>query len=145
MVEVSGHIATRTVTMKELDVSWKTKKSFFRILSSQSTRIQRWRTWLHLFGTLLTSFAGKEYVGPNEIFASLTDLRSTLAGDWPPEKLVHVVEKLQCKGHGQDGIAIRASGSFIIGNQFLICGDGVQAEGLPNFKDQSFDLESRKV
>ncbi|XP_047326222.1 mitogen-activated protein kinase kinase 3-like [Impatiens glandulifera] len=92
------------------------------------------------------SFAGKEYVGPNEIFASLTDLRSTLAGDWPPEKLVHVVEKLQCKGHGQDGIAIRASGSFIIGNQFLFCGDGVQAEGLPNFKDQSaIDLESRKV
>ncbi|XP_047326260.1 mitogen-activated protein kinase kinase 3-like [Impatiens glandulifera] len=94
----------------------------------------------------LLNFAGKEYGGPNEIFPSLTDLRSTLAGDWPPEKLVHVVEKLQCKGHGQDGIAIRASGSFIIGNQFLFCGDGVQAEGLPNFKDQSaIDLESRKV
>nr|POE65811.1 mitogen-activated protein kinase kinase 3 [Quercus suber] len=90
------------------------------------------------------SFSGKHSVGPNDIFTALSSIRSTLAGDWPPEKLVHVVEKLQCRAHGQDGVAIRVSGSFIVGNQFLICGDGVQVEGLPNFKDLSIDL-SRAV
>ncbi|KAH9790904.1 mitogen-activated protein kinase kinase 3 [Citrus sinensis] len=85
-------------------------------------------------------FSGKHFVGPNDIFATLTNIRRTLAGDWPPEKLIHVVEKLHCRAHGEDGIAIRASGSFMIGNQFLICGDGVQVEGLPNFKDLSIDF-----
>lgn len=63
----------------------------------------------------------------------------------PSEKLVHVVEKLQCKPHGVGGFMIRAIGSFIVGNQFLICGDGVQAEGLPSFKDLGFDLGTRRV
>ncbi|KAE8699664.1 Mitogen-activated protein kinase kinase 3 [Hibiscus syriacus] len=53
------------------------------------------------------SFSGKQFVGPNDIHAMLSSIRSTLAGDWPPEKLVHVVEKLQCRAHGQDGVAIR--------------------------------------
>ncbi|KAK4603576.1 hypothetical protein RGQ29_012191 [Quercus rubra] len=91
------------------------------------------------------SFSGKHSVGPNDIFTALSSIRSTLAGDWPPEKLVHVVEKLQCRAHGQDGVAIRVSGSFIVGNQFLICGDGVQVEGLPNFKDLSIDLSSKRM
>ncbi|THG14544.1 hypothetical protein TEA_011121 [Camellia sinensis var. sinensis] len=91
------------------------------------------------------SFSGKENVGPNDSFATLSNIRSTLAGEWPPEKLVHVVEKLQCRAHGQDGVAIRVSGSFVVGNQFLICGDGVQVEGLPNFKDLSIDLSSRRM
>ncbi|GAV70235.1 Pkinase domain-containing protein [Cephalotus follicularis] len=91
------------------------------------------------------SFSGKISTGQNEIFATLTDIRSTLAGDWPPERLVHVVEKLQCRAYGQDGVAIRVSGSFIIGNQFLICGDGVQAEGLPSLKDLSIDISSKRM
>ncbi|KAL0014381.1 hypothetical protein SO802_001450 [Lithocarpus litseifolius] len=91
------------------------------------------------------SFSGKHSVGPNDIFTALSSIRSTLAGDWPPEKLVHVVEKLQCRAHGQGGVAIRVSGSFIVGNQFLICGDGVQVEGLPNFKDLSIDLSSKRM
>ncbi|KAH7577313.1 hypothetical protein ACOSP7_001830 [Xanthoceras sorbifolium] len=90
-------------------------------------------------------FCGRQYVGPNAIFATLSNVRSTLAGDWPPERLVHVVEKVQCRAHGQDGVAIRVSGSFIIGNQFLICGDGVQVEGLPNFKDLSIDIASKRM
>ncbi|WVZ15257.1 hypothetical protein V8G54_012823 [Vigna mungo] len=65
--------------------------------------------------------------------------------DWPPEKLVHVVEKLQCRAHGEDGVAIRVSGSFIIGNQFLICGDGIQVEGLPNFKDLGIDIATKRM
>lgn len=75
----------------------------------------------------------------------MSNIRSTLAGDWPPERLVHVVEKLQCRAHGQDGVAIRVSGSFIIGNQFLICGDGLQVEGLPNVKDLSIDIPSKRM
>lgn len=90
-------------------------------------------------------FSGKHFVGPNDIFATLTNIRRTLAGDWPPEKLIHVVEKLHCRAYGEDGIAIRASGSFMIGNQFLICGDGVQVEGLPNFKDLSIDVSSKRM
>ncbi|XP_010554056.1 PREDICTED: mitogen-activated protein kinase kinase 3 [Tarenaya hassleriana] len=92
------------------------------------------------------SFSGKHYKGSTEIFSALSDIRDTLAGDLPGEKLVHVVEKLQCKPHGSSGgVAIRAKGSFIIGNQFLICGDGVQAEGMPSFKDLSIDIESRRM
>lgn len=75
----------------------------------------------------------------------MTNIRSTLAGDWPPERLVHVVEKLQCRAHGEHAVAIRVSGSFVIGNQFLICGDGVQCEGLPNFKDLSIDIPSKRM
>ncbi|GLU02105.1 hypothetical protein SLE2022_193720 [Rubroshorea leprosula] len=91
------------------------------------------------------SFSGNQFVGANDIFAKLSNIRSTLAGDWPPEKLVHVVEKLQCRAHGQDGIAIRVSGSFIVGNQFLICGDGLQVEGMPNFRDLSIDIPSKRM
>jgi len=80
-----------------------------------------------------SSFSGKHSVGPNDIFTTLSNIRTTLA------------EKLQCRAHGQDGVAIRVSGSFIIGNQFLICGDGIQVEGLPNFKDLSIDLSSKRM
>lgn len=91
------------------------------------------------------SFSGKESVGPNDIVTTLSDIRKTLSGDWPPERLVHVVEKLQCRAHGLDGVAIRVSGSFIVGNQFLICGDGIQAEGMPDFKDLSIDIPSKRM
>lgn len=95
--------------------------------------------------SILCSFSGKQSVGSDDIFATLSGIRSTLVGDWPPERLVHVVEKLQCRGHGQDGVAIRVSGSFIVGNQFLICGDGVQVEGLPSFKDLSIEISSNRM
>ncbi|KAF5207643.1 Mitogen-activated protein kinase kinase [Thalictrum thalictroides] len=91
------------------------------------------------------SFSDQCSTGPSEIFASLSNIRKMLAGDWPPERLVHVVEKLQCRAHGQDGVAIRVSGSLIIGNQFLICGDGAQAESMPNFKDLSIDIASKRM
>ncbi|KAK6123465.1 hypothetical protein DH2020_042786 [Rehmannia glutinosa] len=105
-----------------------------------------WRHMKTLYeGHSVFSFGGKESVGPNDIFSNLSNIRRTLAGNWPPQKLVHVVEKLQCRAHGQNGIAIRVSGSFIVGNQFLICGDGVQVEGLPNFSDLSIDIPSKRV
>lgn len=58
---------------------------------------------------------------------------------------MHVEEKLQCRAHGQNGIAIRVTGSFIVGNQFLVCGDGLQVEGLPNFRDLSIDIPSKRM
>ncbi|KAI3951073.1 hypothetical protein MKW92_039560 [Papaver armeniacum] len=91
------------------------------------------------------SFSEKVSTGPSEIFTTLSNLRKTLAGDWPPERLVHVVEKLQCRAHGEDGVAIRVSGSFIIGNQFLICGDGILAEGMQNIQDLAIDIKSKRM
>jgi mitogen-activated protein kinase kinase 3 len=40
---------------------------------------------------------------------------------------------------------IRASGSFICGTHFLICGEGVQAEGMPHIEDLSLDISGRRV
>ncbi|GMH15005.1 hypothetical protein Nepgr_016846 [Nepenthes gracilis] len=91
------------------------------------------------------SFSGKQSVGPTDIFVTLCGIRMTLIGDWPRRKLVHVVEKVQCRAHGDSGVAIRVSGSFIIGNHFVICGDGVQVEGLPNFEDLSIDVSSKRI
>lgn len=68
-----------------------------------------------------------------------------MSGDWPREKLVHVVEKLLCRRHGEDGIAIRVWGSFIVGDRFLICGEGVHVEGMPNFNDLGIDLSSKRM
>ncbi|OWM71511.1 hypothetical protein CDL15_Pgr005698 [Punica granatum] len=90
-------------------------------------------------------FSREQFLGQDDIFASLSNIRRTLSGDWPAEKLVHVVEKLQCRGQGEDGIAIRVSGSFILGDRFLICGKGVQVEGMPNFDDLGIDLSTKRM
>ncbi|TKY61129.1 Mitogen-activated protein kinase kinase 3 [Spatholobus suberectus] len=94
--------------------------------------------WLSPFG-----FYGKQHCGPSNIFASLSSIRTILVGDWPPERLVHVVERLQCRAHSENGVAMWVSRSFIIGNQFLVCGDGISVEGLPNFKDLEIDIFSK--
>ncbi|KXG24970.1 mitogen-activated protein kinase kinase 3 isoform X1 [Sorghum bicolor] len=91
------------------------------------------------------SFSGKVYVGQNDIFDSLSNIRKKLKGDRPREKIVHVVEKLHCRANGEDGVAIRVSGSFIVGNQFLVCGDGIKAEGMPSLDELSIDIPSKRV
>uniref|UniRef100_A0A0E0LBK5 mitogen-activated protein kinase kinase n=1 Tax=Oryza punctata TaxID=4537 RepID=A0A0E0LBK5_ORYPU len=91
------------------------------------------------------SFSGNVYVGQNDIFDTLSNIRNKLKGDRPREKIVHVVEKLHCRAHGETGIAIRVSGSFIVGNQFLICGEGLQAEGMPSLEELSIDIPSKRV
>lgn len=91
------------------------------------------------------SFSGKVYVGQNDIFDSLSNIRKKLKGDRPREKIVHVVEKLHCRANGDSGIAIRVSGSFIVGNQVLVCGDGVKAEGMPSLDELSIDIPSKRV
>ncbi|MQL71070.1 hypothetical protein Taro_003398 [Colocasia esculenta] len=105
--------------------------------------------WHHMrtfYNDLSTfSFSDKLSVGSNDIFTTLSSIRNTLVGNRPNERLVHVVEKLQCRAHGEDGVAIRASGSFIVGNHFLICGNGVQAEGMPSFQELSLDVPSKRL
>ncbi|XP_066353045.1 mitogen-activated protein kinase kinase 3-like [Miscanthus floridulus] len=91
------------------------------------------------------SFSGKVYVGQNDIFDSLSNIRKKLKGDRPREKIVHVVEKLHCRANGETGVAIRVSGSFIVGNQFLVCGDGIKAEGMPSMDELSIDIPSKRV
>ncbi|KAJ1289401.1 hypothetical protein BS78_02G161600 [Paspalum vaginatum] len=91
------------------------------------------------------SFSGKVYVGQNDIFDSLSNIRRKLKGDRPQEKIVHVVEKLHCHADGGTGIAIGVSGSLIVGNQFLVCGDGVKAEGMPTLDELSIDIPSKRV
>ncbi|XP_015643946.1 mitogen-activated protein kinase kinase 3 isoform X4 [Oryza sativa Japonica Group] len=91
------------------------------------------------------SFSGNVYVGQSDIFDTLSNIRKKLKGDCPREKIVHVVEKLHCRAHGETGIAIRVSGSFIVGNQFLICGEGLQAEGMPSLEELSIDIPSKRV
>lgn len=90
------------------------------------------------------SFYEKTSVGSNDIFTTLSGIRNTLTGTRPHEKLVHVVEKLQCRAY-DNALAIRVSGSFIIGNHFLICGEGIQAEGVPHFEDLSIDLKRKRL
>lgn len=91
-------------------------------------------------------FSGEQFRGADDIFSALSDIRRKLAGGRPREKLVHVVEKLHCRAHdGGDGIMIRASGSFIIGNQFIICGDGVRAEGMPDVQGGALDLNNKRM
>uniref|UniRef100_A0A0D6R9W7 mitogen-activated protein kinase kinase n=1 Tax=Araucaria cunninghamii TaxID=56994 RepID=A0A0D6R9W7_ARACU len=89
------------------------------------------------------SYANQVVVGANDIFNTLSRIRSTLAGDCPAERLVHTVENLQCCAYGQHGIVIRVSGSFVLGSQFMPTGDGVQVEGLS--QDPSLDIASQKM
>lgn len=66
-----------------------------------------------------------------------------MAGGRPREKLVHVIEKLHCRSHEEDGLVIRASGSFVLGTHMIVCGSGVQVEGIPTFDELKHDLANK--
>ncbi|RCV31240.1 hypothetical protein SETIT_6G160700v2 [Setaria italica] len=71
------------------------------------------------------SFLGEEHVGQSDIFRTLSRIRKMLKGKRPRGKIVHVIEKVRCCAHGEEeGVAIRVSGSFIVGNELLVCEDG---------------------
>ncbi|XP_078438647.1 mitogen-activated protein kinase kinase 3 isoform X2 [Wolffia australiana] len=92
------------------------------------------------------SFSGSTYGGAADIFSRLTSVRAALAGSRPnEERLVHVVEKLQCRPNGPHGVSIRATGSFIVGIHFLIHGHGVRPEGLPDITALPADMASRHL
>ena len=97
--------------------------------------------YLFCFG----SYKGRAYVGQRDIFGELSTIRRKLKGDRPREKIVHVVEKLHCRANGETEIDIRVSGSFITGNQFLVLGEGLQAEGMPRLDELAIDIPSKRV
>ncbi|OEL27329.1 Mitogen-activated protein kinase kinase 3, partial [Dichanthelium oligosanthes] len=78
------------------------------------------------------SFLGEEHIGPSDIFGTLSRIRKMLKGNSPHGKIVHVIEKVCCCAHGEEGVVILVSGSFIVGNELLVCEDGLQAEGMPS-------------
>jgi len=112
---------------------------WFLTLDSQNNR-QRFTESL-----CFISFSGKSFVGANCIFATLSEIRKKLAGDRPHEKLVHVVEKIHCRPHEEDGVAIHVSGSFILGTHVIVCGSALQVEGLPFFGELTHDVASNHM
>lgn len=93
----------------------------------------------------LSSFLGETYRGQSEIFDTLSRIRKILKGNHPRGKIVHMIEKVRCCAHGEEGVAICVSGSFIVGNQFLVCGDVCRAEGMPSVDEVPFDTINNKV
>jgi len=68
-----------------------------------------------------------------------------LKGNRRRSKVVHVIEKVRCCAHGEEGVAIRVSGSFIVGNELLVCEDGLRAEGMPSTDEVPLDIMSKRV
>jgi mitogen-activated protein kinase kinase 3 len=97
------------------------------------------------YNSCFGSFSENAYVGQNENFDILSNIRKRLKGDRPREKIVHVVEKLHCRANGETGVAIRVSGSFIVANQFLVYGEGIKAEGIPSLDELFIDIPSKRV
>ena len=68
-------------------------------------------------------FANQVVTGAEEIFKTLSNIRGMLAGERTEERLVHVVENLQCCAFAKRGVMIRVSGAFVIGTQFVPTGE----------------------
>ena len=76
-------------------------------------------------------FGGTVYTGDEAVFKALTYIRSMFLGEQKTERLVHVVDELECCAYGQYGLFIRVKGSLVIGRQFIPPPDTV-VEGHPN-------------
>lgn len=68
------------------------------------------------------SFANQVVTGADEIFKTLTNIRNMLAGERAEERLVHVVENLQCCAFAKRGVMTRVSGTFVVGTHFVPTG-----------------------
>ncbi|KAJ1268595.1 hypothetical protein BS78_07G147200 [Paspalum vaginatum] len=53
------------------------------------------------------SFLGETHFDQSNIVATLSRIRKILKGKHPHHKLVHVIEKVRCCAHGEEGVAIR--------------------------------------
>uniref|UniRef100_A0ACD5XHL3 Uncharacterized protein n=1 Tax=Avena sativa TaxID=4498 RepID=A0ACD5XHL3_AVESA len=91
------------------------------------------------------SFSGETHVGKIDIFDTLSRIRQMLKGNSPCEKIAHVMEKVYCCTHGEEGMSVQVSGSFIVGNEFLVCADGFRAEGMPSIDELSPDILSNQA
>lgn len=67
-------------------------------------------------------FSNQAVTGAEEIFTTLSNIRSMLAGERAEERLVHVVENLQCCAFAKRGVMIRVSGTFVVGTHFVPTG-----------------------
>ncbi|KAH7284485.1 hypothetical protein KP509_34G056300 [Ceratopteris richardii] len=94
------------------------------------------RTWPHMKTFYRENsaliFGNQMIIGAEDIFTTLSNIRQMLIGENIDDRLVHVVENLQCCAYAERGVMIRASGSFVIGTHFIPTGEGVQVEGLPH-------------
>eukprot|EP00250_Pteridium_aquilinum_P008808 c18222_g1_i1 orf=806-2419(-) len=105
------------------------------------------RSWPHMKtfyreNSALT-FGNQMIIGAEDIFTTLSSIRQMLIGENTDDRLVHVVENLQCCAYAKRGVLIRASGSFVIGTHFIPTGEGVQVEGLPHHT--SIDLQKTQM
>ncbi|KAH8943714.1 hypothetical protein BDL97_13G068700 [Sphagnum fallax] len=104
----------------------------------------RWPHMKGIYGPNSTlTFANQVVTGAEEIFETLTNIRNMLAGEHADERLVHVVENLQCCAFAKRGVMIRVSGSFVVGTHFVPTGDGVQVEGVPS--SPCIDVEKQRM
>ncbi|CAM0949595.1 unnamed protein product [Alopecurus aequalis] len=91
------------------------------------------------------SFSGETYVGKGDIFDTLSRIRTMLKGTSPCEKIAHVIEEVDCCAHGEEGMSVRITGSFIVGTEFLVCADGFRAEGSLSIDELSPDILSKQA
>ncbi|GBG76229.1 hypothetical protein CBR_g21977 [Chara braunii] len=64
---------------------------------------------------------GQLYHGSRDIFGALSELRKVLHSN---QKIVHVVENMECCAYGHHGVMIRLSGTLVLGSQFVPPGSG---------------------
>ncbi|VAH72012.1 unnamed protein product [Triticum turgidum subsp. durum] len=91
------------------------------------------------------SFLGNVCVQQSVIFDTLSTIRNKLKGDQPGGGIVHVVEKIHYGANGEREITVRVFGPFIVGNQFLVLGEGLQAEGMPSLDELTVDIPRIRV
>ncbi|CAI7903832.1 unnamed protein product [Closterium sp. NIES-53] len=74
-------------------------------------------------------FGHRVYTGGEQIFATLTSIRTMMLGEAKSERLVHTIENLECCAYGRRGVMVRVSGALVVGRQF-IPPPGTQVEGI---------------
>lgn len=90
-------------------------------------------------------FGHRVYTGGQQIFATLTSIRSMMAGEQKSERLVHTIDNLECCAYGRRGVMIRVSGSLVVGRAFIPPGDTVvegQANGSSGYRGHGKKLGS---
>ena len=98
-----------------------------------------------IFYVFYSSFSGETHVSKIDIFDTLSRIRTMLKGSSPCEKIAHVMEEVYCSTHGEEGMSVRVTGSFIVGNEFLVCADGFRAEGTLSIDELSPDILSKQA
>lgn len=91
------------------------------------------------------SFSEETHFGKSDIFDTLSRIREMLKDNSRCKKIGRVMEKVYCRAHGEEGMSVRVSGSFIMGNEFLVCADGFCVEGMLSIVEISPDILSKQA